>query len=387
VCCKAILKYPRQENSPKKVVFEFLWVKGMNFMPIVALGRATFAALAVTLLAACSVSSAIAPQQTSPRNNPYTTTKRVPSPNIILRGHNFSSRIYHHFNSFDNCPATGQLEYISDELVINIFAGTFVGQRPCGQIASGVDGPIGLFVEHTTGDLYVANTAGYDVLVFHRGQTSAYNVYRDPNFNDLPPADVAVTSTGIVITFSSYFSTWIEGPNGGTFVGDYPVCACYGGGFLAVQSADTVYFDDVGCPELSCGGDVMSMSCPAGVCGAQTNVIDNLWFPWGMAFDPTGKLAVILSGPDVPSTADIFQLPDPNPKTVSLGCWYPQACGGYSLPYGVAFSRAVPEKSMTIFMTDPYKNIATEYYYPSFKLIGRVPGNPGGFMVGIAVDS
>src|ERR1700688_2804574 len=43
-----------------------------------------------------------------------------------------------HFTSHDSCPATGPIKYVADFVfnVVNIYAGKFAGQAPCGQIAS-----------------------------------------------------------------------------------------------------------------------------------------------------------------------------------------------------------------------------------------------------------
>src|SRR4029077_20491423 len=136
----------------------------MTFVCIFVLSRAAFAATVVALLAACAASTAVAPQPESSRTMAYAATERVPSYPNALRRLDVKPRAAHHVSPFDDCPATGQLEYVtyatSQANEITIFAGTFAGQAPCGQITAGLIYPRGLFVEHSTGDLYVADAGG-----------------------------------------------------------------------------------------------------------------------------------------------------------------------------------------------------------------------------------
>src|SRR5450631_2334170 len=87
------------------------------------------------------------------------------APGSTINYHN-SQRIA----SYYSCPATGAIKYMSDfrTQTINVYAGKFAGQPPCGQITSGINGPQGLYVKTSTHDLYVANSEGFNVLVFHR---------------------------------------------------------------------------------------------------------------------------------------------------------------------------------------------------------------------------
>src|SRR4029077_16366935 len=60
------------------------------------------------------------------------------------------------FESYYSCPASGPIKYVSDynNNVINIYAGKFAGQAPCGVLTSHVSGPWGMFVQYGTHDLY-----------------------------------------------------------------------------------------------------------------------------------------------------------------------------------------------------------------------------------------
>jgi hypothetical protein len=67
-------------------------------------------------------------------------------------------------------------------------------------------------------------------MVFHRGRLFPYNTYSAP-FQPYPYG-VTVTNDGTVVAsnaFSNFgpqggsISTWIKGPNGGTFVGTFPM--------------------------------------------------------------------------------------------------------------------------------------------------------------------
>ena len=283
-----------------------------------------------------------------------------------------------HFASFNSCPSTGSFKYVSDARlnVIYIYVGKFSGQSPCGQIASAsLNIPAGLHVQAATHDLYVANEYGENILVFHRGQTEPYDTYTDPSVQ--LPIDVTVAPDGTVLA-SNYtnrsqiekgsISTWIPGPNGGTFVGNFPETHSYQGAYIAVKKNGTVFFDDVDRHILQ--GFVWTVSCPAGACGVQTRVPGVvLKFPGGIAFDMTGDLLVT----DVfAATADTFELPNPVPSTFAMA----------GQPWDVVISTG----GRNIFTFNSFLNEALEYSYPGGALIGNVPGVSGGAIGGIAVD-
>jgi len=340
------------------------------------------AATALALLAACSGTSAVMQKAESPQPGANFRMGHVPAVLNQFGQVTISSRTDQRMASHYSCPATGPIKYASDSRnnIINVYVGRFAGQAPCGQITSGVVAPQGLYVKIDTHDLYVANMGGFNVLVFHRGQTTSYNTYTDPGVQFTN--DVAVAKDGTIIASNQRqrkaggelgsVSTWIGGPNGGKFVGTYPMTNDEQGGFVTVRMNGTVYYNDF---DATTGhGALWSLSCPAGVCGAQTRVAGvSLRSPGGMVFDPRDDLLAVNSDLSVhKSTADTFELPNPKPKTFAL--------------VGIPFGMAINELDDHWFVADPQNNDAAEYLYPSGKLVGTVPGNLGGDLIGIAID-
>jgi hypothetical protein len=320
--------------------------------------RSIGAVVAVAMVAACSGSNGIAPN---------------PQPGGIEK-HAVRDSV-----SFYSCPARGSIIYVSDEAnrVIDVYAGKLRGQRPCGAIGIGhLNLPNGLFVDTATHDLYVANSYDFDIVVFHRGKTTAYDTYTDASGQ--VPLGVALLPDGTVIASneSQYggpeagsLSTWIKGPNGGTFVGNFPMTNDTKGGFVALKAGSTVYFNDL--DSNTNLGAVWKVSCPAGSCGAQKQLPGvSLQSLGGLAFDRTGDLLAI--DPDA-FTADTFELPNPKPKT-------------FSLVAGAAVGMTINPTNNHVFVADPDVNNAAEYLYPRGTLVGTVPGNQGGFPTGIAID-
>jgi hypothetical protein len=170
---------------------------------------------------------------------------RIPvalSPRAFLKVNVSSGR---HFTSYDTCPATGTIEYLSDysNNVVNIYFGKFAGQAPCGQIAS-LSHPQGMFVKGSTHDLYVANTGANDVVVFHRHAKTPYKTYTDPGVQN--PDDVTVARDGTVIAANIFqpmgheqgsISTW---HSDGTFVGNFPMPNSFEGLYVTVQKNGTL---------------------------------------------------------------------------------------------------------------------------------------------------
>ena len=269
------------------------------------------------------------------------------------------------------CPAMGSIVYVSDATnsIINAYTGEFAGQAPCGQIFSRSLGrPIGLYVQSASHDLYVANEFGHDILVFQRGQTTAYNSYVDPTGQF--PVDVTVAGDGTVIAVDSDCNilTWIGGPSGGRFVGSFPITNCALGSFVSVNNSGTVYFDDFVGSKLH--GALGKLSCPAGACGPQTQIKGvSLHSPQGLAFDALGDL--LLTDAHAGS-ADTFELPNPKPSAFPLA----------GKPQGMAINA----RNNCWFIADGNRG-AAEYLYPSGVLVGTVPVNPSnGDAAGIAID-
>src|SRR4029077_2084481 len=136
------------------------------------------------------------------------------------------------------------------------------------------------------------------------------------------PVSVTVADDGTVIASNfvranlaenGSLSTWIQGPGGGTFVGNFPMTDSFAGGFVTILKDGTVFFDDyVGSTSL---GALWSLKCPAGACGAQTQVADSsIYSPGGMAVNSTGDL-LLSQGSEIAKT---YEMPDPNPSTFPL---------------------------------------------------------------------
>lgn len=322
------------------------------------------AIIATVVLAGCSVggNSSVGPLVSSPQNVAGPPSK--------------SGLIAHHFQSFFACPAKGPLKYVSDynNNVVDIFAGKFAGQAPCGVLTSKLNAPWGLWVKPDTHDLYVANDGAKNILVFHRGETAPYNTYKDPSIQD--PVDVVVADDGTVIASNflranqedGSLSTWIAGPNGGTFVGNFAMTSGSKGQFITIRKDGNIYFDKF--DGQTSAGSLWFVSCPAGACGVQTQVKHvTLYGPGGLAFDANDQLRATEGSA---GQADMFKLPFTHPKTFPLM--------GY--PTGMALNTT--EHHM--FVADGLLNQAEEYLYPSGTLVGIVAGNSNGAAVGIAVD-
>jgi hypothetical protein len=259
--------------------------------------------------------------------------------------------------------------------LIDVFAGSFAGQGPCAQITSGVANPWGLFVERATHDLYVADVTRHQVLVFHRGQLTAYNAYKDPTGRQ-KIIDITVADDGTVFASNANqasgpedgsISTWIKGPHGGTFVGNFPMKNDIEGLYITVKKNGTVYFSNL---DPHGHGTLWTVKCPAGACGAQTQVPGvSFHFPGGMRINSTNDLLAV---DQTAHTLETYELPNTNPAAFSLN--------GY--PTGMDFD----ELSQRVFIADTEGGGGAEYTYPGGVLVGTVLVNHGAYVVGIAVD-
>jgi len=332
------------------------------------------AAAAISLLAGCSGggSASLTPKPISVGS----ASHRVPFVLKLLGARGPNAVALHHYKSFDACPANGPIKYVSDynNNVVDLFVGKFAGQAPCGRITSEINSPWGLYVEPRTHDLYVANDGGKNILVFHRGQTSPYNTYTDPTGQD--PVDVTVARDGTVIASNlvrenlqenGSISTWVGGPNGGTFVGNFATANGGEGQFVTVQKDGTVFFDDL--IGNTANGALFYLSCPGGACGPQTQVAGvSFTLPGGLESNDNDDLLAN----DGLGFADTFKLPNPNPKTFPVT----------GIPTGMAINKL----DHHWFVADGLNNDAAEYLYPGGKLVGTIQGNPDGGTFGIAVD-
>jgi hypothetical protein len=342
-------------------------------MRIATLRSSLIVAAAIALLAGCADNAALNSSAFVPPAPARSTMARQPiaiTPYGMLR---ISSHAVRHFTSFNNCPASGDIEYISDfgNSVINVYKGTFAGQSRCGRLAgSGISQPEGLFVYTATHDLYVANTGGFDILVFHRGATTPYATLTDPGGQF--PVDVTRASDGTVIASNSYATNGLENGSistwkSGTFVGNFPMVHDILGEFVTVQKNGTLYFNDI---DLTGAGLLWTGNCPLGVCGK---------------FTSTGAATVVPGGLRSADQEDVLQID--------------QAVGGALITYesfpngtSCAIGAGDPDgldlnwSQHHVFYADAVNNVGGEMQYPACTLIGTVPGNPAGLPIGIAVD-
>jgi hypothetical protein len=338
--------------------------------------RTLSAAAAFALFVGCSSGAAIAPTPASPQASLRILNGQVPgvlneigSLNITTQ----ANRVVGHYS----CPLTGPIVYVSDQLdnAINIFAGKFAGQAPCGQLTSGLRVPNGLYVEPVTHDLYVANLRDSNILVFHRNQTSPYNTYVDPNGE--APGDVTVAKDGTVIAINANqainpqqgsISTWLKGPSGGTFVGNFLFKTGDFGNFITLQRHGKLFYDvdDQNTGQFS----LWFLRCPLGNCGTQTHVARNSSNPLnGLASDASDDLIVATGGQA--NLIETFELPNPIPSTFSVT----------GIPVGIALNTTDKHLFIVAFMRGG--DGAEEYTYPGGLLVGTVKSFAP---YGIAVD-
>src|SRR5207302_5275316 len=126
--------------------------------------------------------SAFAPNATSLQEDSPSLAGGVPGVPDPAGQFSVNSQSEHHFVSYDSCPATGPIEYVSDahNSVIFIYKGKFAGQVPCGQITSDLRTPYGLYVQRPSHDLYVHTYGRFRVLVFLSAQSARSNRCRHP---------------------------------------------------------------------------------------------------------------------------------------------------------------------------------------------------------------
>jgi hypothetical protein len=331
------------------------------------------AAAAVALLAGCSNGSSVAQRPAVPQQYVHSLMGPVPAavgPLGMLRTHPNMGR--KHFNSFYSCPASGQIEYLSDYYndVIDIYAGNFNGQAPCGTITSAntLGAPQGLFVDGSTHDLYVADTGNYEIEVFHRGQTTWYKAYADLSNGLQGPVDVTVAADNTVIATNIYgftttvgsISTWNK--TTGTLIGNFPNPLGFFDYFLTVQKNGTVYFDDN-------SGKIYSGSCPLGACGTFTPTGAKVAFPGGIRSADGEDLVVQDQTRNIETTYETFP--------------HGHVC---YLESSDAIGFDINKSQKHYFFTDANVG-AVEVKYPNCTyVVGTVAGNPGGAAIGVAVD-
>jgi hypothetical protein len=339
-------------------------------MRILTLISGSGAAVAAALLTGCSGAPAVTPPR--PQSVGFATSQMQ---RVVNAG---SDR---RFGRFDACPTNGAIEYISDTHngVINIYDGKFHGQSPCGQIVDYTDlaSPTSMFVEASTHDLYVANSS--DVLVFHRGGSTPYNFYYDPSWQNL--VDVTVAKDGTVIAANSHqvagleegsVSTWTGGPNGGTFVGNFPIADCYRTASVTVQKYGNVYV--AGVRRSDGNSELWTSRCPHGACRPFVMTGAEDVYPGGLrsgegedllwADALGGELAVYES---VPHDVLYFYVP----------------VGGV---YTFDINRSTRDIFYAAIVNGVPEGVEATLPPPTSTLVGMVPFNKNGVLGGVAVD-
>ena len=327
----------------------------------------------MALLAGCSDGSAIAPTSSTMQGHHFLAMSgRVPSvvnPVGMLRLLQVGAP--NHRASFNACPATGPIVYVSDFNAndISIYKVPLAGQKPCGLLtaSSGLVNPEGLIVRHS--DLFVANTIGHDVLAFHRGATTPYITYTD---GIQLPLDVTVSNDNYVFATNEYgggtqgsISIWQK--QSGALVGFIPNPDGALSYYLTIQKDGTLYYDD------SSWG-LFKGSCAGGSCGAFTNTGATFNYPGGLR--SVDDEDVVLVDQKAAGGGAIFTYEPPNFSN-------PVVCTlGGTDPVTIDINR----RQSRAFVADLGRDEVLELSYPGCKLIGFVRGEGGGALDGVAKD-
>lgn len=275
-----------------------------------------------------------------------------------------------HGLSFNSCPATGTLVYMSDAAngVVNIYHN---GTTLCGQIG-GFSEPQGIATKGH--NLYVANTEGGDVLAFHRGSSSPFQTYTDPTLQF--PVGVSIAPDGTVIASNIFqqaggngsLSTWKAN---GVFVGNFPLVNELRAYFVTVFSTGSVYVDGFDGNSLSA---IWKLKCPNGHCGASVELGEAMSFPGGMGENNTKDL---VASDQTGNTGDTFELPGLSPATFTLN-------GGDNV------TMALNKPNSRWYAADALNNELVCYLYgqggASSGTCGTVAGNTSGQALGVAID-
>jgi hypothetical protein len=334
------------------------------------------AAAAMVLFAGCSGggSSAISPNPGSVApSGVHQTMGRsfsVLSPQVQARLHVGAPT---HHVSFNSCPATGTLVYMSDfaQSVVNIYKGS--GLTLCGTIAGLTNAQGMTMVGH---DVYVAVTGAFNVQAFHRGATTPFKTFTDPAGQY--PVDVAVSADGTVIA-SNIFSpnTGIGSistfKSNGTYVGNYVLTNMAESFFIHTYPSHLATYVD-GFDNGFAGGAIWKVKCPHGICGTATELGVPLVFPGGLGESNSKNL---LANDQSNNTGDTFNLPSLSPVTFTQN-------GGDNV------DMAVNKKNNKWYSADALNNILVCYKYAlngsSAGTCGTAAGTPSGQAIGIAVD-
>ena len=342
--------------------------------------QALSAAAALALLAGCSSGSAVAP---SMHNAPIQTHHVLPMnghvPSVVGMASLIKGTTPRPGAGFNSCPATGTIEYMSDfgNSAIYIYSGNWSGQQPCGimtNATSGLVNPQGMTVH--AGDLYVANTGLQNVLVFHRGATTAYKTCTDTTNGGNYAVDVTVARDKTIIATDIFdgngvgsISTWKYNC---AFVNSYQNPTGNLDYFLTVQRNGAVFFD-------GSEGTVRTASCPGGTCGT-FNVVSGIsyGFPGGLRSSGTaGNFDNHLLLDDQSYSGGGSAL-DQFLPTGSVIPWNPSSD---------VVSFDINHTNHHVYGADAGLNEGIEMTYPGGVLKGTVPGQGGSpTLIGVAID-
>jgi hypothetical protein len=341
------------------------------------------AASLLALFAGCSNGSSIAPDISSAAHGRVThSTARIPSAlNLISRRKLQQVDTVHRVAGFNNCPARGTIEYVSDAEfnMIYIFVGNWRNDFPCGTLTAGLSGPWGLTVH--AHNLYVANSVQGNVLVFHRGATTAFMTYSDhtggithypQDVTVAPDNTIIATNVGNSHDATGSISTWRPG---GHLVGNFPSTPGIENFYVTVQKSGKVYYDD--------STDTVYVGrCPLGACGTFVNTgatgISYAGQLRSLSYVKTGFDVAVLLNDEGNGVLDTFKS---FPGPPSSSCHWPQVTtpeAGFDINYtNHHIYGAVPD---TDFST------GIEMTYPGCVFIGFAGPNNTSSMTGLAID-
>jgi len=338
-------------------------------------------AAALALLVGCSNGTPISPKPSAwqvPVRSIFSRGNSDVSDGIFTLGRHLKAG--YHSASYNTCPATGLLVYVSDDndRSVNIFSGDLAGQAPCG-ILSGSTAPQALMVK--SGILYVPYGPPAPIVrAFHRGDTTPFRLYVDRTCGDEVAVDVTVSDDGYVLASNAFghdcttgsISVWKKST--GVLVGNYPNPDDLPAFFLTIQKDGTVYYDD-DTPGLWTG------KCVNGTCGSFSNTGAVFRFPGGIR-SVDGEHIVLEDQLGSGGGRALTYAP-PSFGSPSGSCSF----GGHA-PSSIDLNFTQHH----IFVTDPRRGIVNEFKYPAgggnghpCVLIGSV-STSGGDPVGIAVD-